>query len=108
MSVLTTATTTNKHLNGVSYGMKNITWYDINKANSLMTLKEYFPELTDKQFHVCASYSLGINIHIISSINNRSIEATKKLLLRSRNSLNINSIEDIRGVFIMRLFWRLL
>lgn len=78
---------------------------DMRMASAMLNLKQFFPELTEKQFHVAATYAMGRSVSRTSSINNRNYEATKKMLQRCKEALNVDSIESIRTIFIFRTLW---
>lgn len=78
---------------------------DMQRASSMMNLKQHFPELSEKQFIICAAYAMGSSIKIISELNNSTIEATKKQLQRSREALNTPNLQTMRSVFVMRTLW---
>lgn len=81
---------------------------NMRKASAMMTLKQFFPELTEKQFIASAAYAMGLSLSNISAMNGCSFETTKKQLQRSKAALNLDTLETMRGVFVMRTLWSLL
>lgn len=77
-------------------------------VNAMVMLKQTFPELTPKQFVACTAYALAGNIHHICAITGASVDATKKQLQRSREALELESLESLRSVFLMRTLFTVL
>ncbi len=80
----------------------------MSRANAMMALKTEFPELTAKQFIASATYALTGNVNQICAITGASAEATKKQLQRSREALELESLESLRSVFLMRTLFTVL
>lgn len=77
-------------------------------ATAIFKLKQQFPELSNKQFMSCLAYSIGMDASDIASFSGNTYEAVKKQLQRSKISLNLDKLESIRSIFIMRMLWVLL
>ncbi|MCF1165451.1 hypothetical protein [Yersinia pseudotuberculosis] len=80
----------------------------MHRSNAMMALKIEFPELTVKQFVACTAYALTGNINQICAITGASAEATKKQLQRSKEALELETLESLRSVFLMRTLFTVL
>jgi hypothetical protein len=77
-------------------------------ATAIFKLKQQFPELSNKQFMSCLAYSIGMDANDIACISGNTYEAVKKQMQRSKIALNLDRLENIRAIFIMRTLWVLL
>ena len=66
-------------------------------------LRNVFPELSDKQFQVGMYYALGLTSHHISMLTDIRYEAIKKNLQRCKEALDLDHLELIRSIFLVRL-----
>ncbi|HHH2006446.1 TPA: hypothetical protein ACPZF7_004217 [Yersinia enterocolitica] len=86
----------------------NPTVFNLRNANAMVMLKQSFPELTAKQFVTSAAYALTGNISQICAITGVSVDASKKQLQRSREALELETLESLRSVFLMRTLFTVL
>lgn len=85
--------------------LKGITMTLINKTinNRRHSLKDLFPELTDKQLLVFEYYSLGHNAKEIQAICGCSRTAIEKNLSNIKYQLNCNSANELKMLYFIRV-----